>query len=151
MVILNALLNMIANIGGWEKTRVREYLGLLLLLVAGVMGVFFSVDLFLFFVFWEVELAPMFLLIVIWGSDVIKHGMPGRTYSAWKFLLYTFFGSIFMLAGILILYFVSGAGTASMQYFSSHFLSCTVTIPLIDVALSLLLIIFLLIYLAFAI
>jgi NADH-quinone oxidoreductase subunit M len=151
MVILNALLTVLAIIGGWEKIRVKEYMALLLLLETGVMGVFLSLDLFLFFLFWEVELAPMFLLIGIWGSDVIKHGMPGRTYSAWKFLLYTFFGSIFMLAGILILYFVSGAGTASMQYFSMHFLTGTVTIPLIDVTVSLQLIIFLLIYLAFAI
>ena len=103
MVILNAFLSMLAIIGGWEKARVKEYMALLLLLETGVMGVFLSLDLLLFFLFWEVELAPMFLLIGIWGSDVIKHGMPGRIYSAWKFLLYTFFGSIFMLAGILLL------------------------------------------------
>src|SRR5437762_11880438 len=151
MVILNALLTMLTVIGGWEKVRVKEYMALLLLLEAGVMGVFMSFDLLLFFLFWEVELAPMFLLIGIWGSDVIKHGMPGRIYSAWKFLLYTFFGSVFMLAGILILYFKSGGATASMQYFSTHFLTGTVTIPLIDVTMSLQLLIFLLIFLAFAI
>src|SRR5438552_2678663 len=151
LVILNALLTMLAIIGGWEKPRVKEYMALLLLLETGVMGVFMSFDLLLFFLFWEVELAPMFLLIGIWGSDVIKHGMPGRIYSAWKFLLYTFFGSVFMLAGILILYFKSGGTTASMQYFSMHFLTGTVTIPLIDVTISLQLIIFLLIFLAFAI
>jgi len=95
MVILNALLTMLAVIGGWEKVRVKEYLALLFILEAGVMGVFMAVDLFLFFLFWEVELAPMFLLIGIWGSETIKHGMPGRIYSAWKFLLYTFFGSVF--------------------------------------------------------
>ena len=151
MVILNALLTMLAIIGGWEKPRVKEYMALLLLLETGVMGVFMSLDLLLFFLFWEVELAPMFLLIGIWGSDVIKHGMPGRIYSAWKFLLYTFFGSVFMLAGILILYFKSGGSTASMQYFSMHFLTGTVTIPLIGVTMSLQLLIFLLIYLAFAV
>src|SRR6266513_3712109 len=151
MVILNALLTVLAIIGGWEKPRVKEYMALLLLLETGVMGVFLSLDLLLFFLFWEVELAPMFLLIGIWGSEVIKHGMPGRIYSAWKFLLYTFFGSVFMLAGILILYFKSGGTTASMQYFSMHFLTGTVTIPLIDVTISLQLIIFLLIFLAFAI
>src|SRR5260370_35039099 len=94
------------------------------------MGVFLSLDLVLFFLFWEVELAPMFLLIGIWGYDTPRHGMPGRIYSAWKFLLYTFFGSIFMLAGILLLYFKLGATTASMQFFSTHFLGGTVTIPL---------------------
>jgi NADH-quinone oxidoreductase subunit M len=151
MVILNALLTLLAIIGGWEKPRVKEYMALLLLLETGVMGVFMSLDLLLFFLFWEVELAPMFLLIGIWGSDVIKHGMPGRIYSAWKFLLYTFFGSAFLLAGILILYFKSGGSTASMQYFSMHFLTGTLTIPLIGVTISLQLLIFLLIYLAFAI
>src|SRR6266480_3211200 len=128
LVILNGLLTMLAVIGGWEKKRTKEYLALLLFLEAGVMGVFMALDLFLFFLFWEVELAPMFLLIGFWGSDVMKHGMPGRIYSAWKFLLYTFFGSVFMLAGILILYFKSGGSTASMQYFSMHFLTETVTI-----------------------
>src|SRR5438094_4879363 len=151
MVILNALLTTLAIIGGWEKVRVKEYMALLLILEAGVMGVFMALDLLLFFLFWEVELAPMFLLIGIWGTDVVKHGMPGRIYSAWKFLLYTFFGSVFMLAGILILYFKSGGSTASMQYFSMHFLTETVTIPLIDVTVSLQLLIFLLIFLAFAI
>jgi len=151
MVILNALLTLLAIIGGWEKPRVKEYMALLLLLETGVMGVFMSLDLLLFFLFWEVELAPMFLLIGIWGSDVIKHGMPGRIYSAWKFLLYTFFGSVFMLAGILILYFKSGGSTASMQYFSMHFLTGTLTIPLIGVTMSLQLLIFLLIFLAFAV
>src|SRR5579859_2260417 len=123
LVILNALLTMLAVVGGWQKMRVKEYLALLLLLETGVMGVFLSLDLFLFFLFWEVELAPMFLLIGIWGYDTPKHGMPGRIYSAWKFLLYTFFGSIFMLAGILLLYFKLGGNTASMQYFTTHFLS----------------------------
>src|SRR6266516_147198 len=151
LVILNALLTMLAIIGGWEKPRVKEYMALLLLLEAGVMGVFLSLDLLLFFLFWEVELAPMFLLIGIWGSDVIKHGMPGRIYSAWKFLLYTFFGSVFMLAGILILYFKSGGTTASMQYFSTHFLTGSVQILSTNFTISLQLIIFLLIFLAFAI
>src|SRR2546422_2399946 len=151
MVILNALLTVLAIIGGWEKPRVKEYIALLLLLETGVMGVFISLDLLLFFLFWEVELAPMFLLIGIWGSDVIKHGMPGRIYSAWQFLLYTFFGSIFMLAGILLLYFKLGGTTASMQYFSTHFLSGTVTIPLFGITMSLQLLTFLLIYIAFAI
>ncbi len=147
MVILNALLTMLAIVGGWEKARVKEYMALLLLLETGVMGVFISLDLLLFFLFWEVELAPMFLLIGIWGSDVVKHGMPGRIYSAWKFLLYTFFGSIFMLAGILVLYFQLGGTTASMQYFSTHFL--TGVGPIFGWSWQLLT--FLLIFLAFAI
>src|SRR6266487_1497535 len=139
LVILNALLTMLAIIGGWEKPRVKEYMALLLLLETGVMGVFLSLDLLLFF------------LIGIWGYDTPKHDMPGRIYSAWKFLLYTFFGSIFMLAGILLLYFKLGGQTASMQYFSMHFLTGSVTIPLFGVTMSLQLLTFLLIFLAFAI
>jgi NADH-quinone oxidoreductase subunit M len=150
MVILNALLTMLAIIGGWEKVRVKEYMALLLILEAGVMGVFMALDLLLFFLFWEVELAPMFLLIGIWGTDVIKHGMPGRIYSAWKFLLYTFFGSVFMLIGILILYFNVGQ-TADMQYLSTHFITGSVQIPLIGVTMSLQLLTFLLVYVAFAV
>src|SRR5207247_2200467 len=126
MVILNALLTVLAIIGGWEKVRVKEYMALLLILEAGVMGVFMALDLLLFFLFWEVELAPMFLLIGIWGTDAIKHGMPGRIYSAWKFLLYTLFGSAFMLLGILLVYFnfpsthpgPHAAYTASMVYYA---------------------------------
>jgi NADH-quinone oxidoreductase subunit M len=91
----------------------------------------------------------MFLLIGIWGNEAIKHGMPGRIYSAWKFLLYTFFGSVFMLAGILILYYNTGGQTASMQYFSTHFLGGST--ELFGVTMSLQLLTFLLIYLAFAI
>src|SRR5881227_1563886 len=151
MVVLNALLSMLAVIGGWEKKRVKEYMALLLLLEAGVMGVFLALDLLLFFLFWEVELAPMFLLIGIWGAEVIKHGMPGRIYSAWKFLLYTFFGSVFMLAGILLLYFTGGGTTADMQHFSTHFVTGNVQIPLIGVTMSLQLLTFLLIFVAFAV
>jgi NADH-quinone oxidoreductase subunit M len=153
MVILNALLTTLAVIGGWKKNRVKEYMALMLVLEAGVMGVFMALDLLLFFLFWEVELAPMFLLIGIWGSDVIKHGMPGRVYSAWKFLLYTFFGSVIMLAGILLLYFTNmsnhGTPTASMQYFATHFFNGTINVFGITMGLQLLT--FLLIFLAFAV
>ncbi len=163
MVILNALLTMLAIIGGWEKDRVKEYMALIMVLETGVMGVFLSLDLLLFFLFWEVELAPMFLLIGIWGNEQIKHGMPGRIYSAWKFLLYTFFGSVFMLIGILVMYFRLGGQTASMQCLSgttitpamlcpfntSHMLTGSTLILGIPITLQLLT--FLLIFLAFAI
>lgn len=155
MVILNALLTMLAIIGSWEKVRVKEYMALLLILEAGVMGVFMALDLFLFFLFWEVELGPMFLLIGIWGSETIKHGVPGRIYSAWKFLLYTFFGSVFMLIGFLVLYFTNvnnhGAATASMVYFSQHMYNGTVNIPFTGLTMGLQLLTFLLIFMAFAI
>src|SRR2546430_12874964 len=97
----------------------------------------------------------MFLLIGIWATETMKHGMPVRIYSAWKFLLYTFFGSVFMLIGILLLYFTNisnhGQATASMVYFSTHFFNGTVQIPLIGVTMGLQLLTFLLIFLAFAI
>ncbi len=147
MVVLNALLTMLAVIGGWEKANVKNYLALLLLLEAGVMGVFMALDILLFFLFWEVELAPMFLLIGIWGSDVVKHGMPGRVYSAWKFLLYTFFGSIFMLAGFLLLYFTKGSG--NMVTLSNNLIGGSTTILGITVSLQLLT--FLLVFVAFAV
>jgi NADH-quinone oxidoreductase subunit M len=153
LVVLNGLLTMLAIIGGWEKERVKEYIALILLLEAGVMGVFMATDLILFFLFWEVELAPMFLLIGIWGNTHMKHGMPGRIYSAWKFLLYTFFGSIFMLAGILLLYFTNvshgGTPTASMIYFAQHLVNGTTVVFGITMGLPLL--IFLLIFVAFAV
>jgi NADH-quinone oxidoreductase subunit M len=149
MVILNAFLTMLAVIGGWEKKRVKEYMALLLFLEAGVMGVFMALDLFLFFLFWEVELAPMFLLIGIWGSDTIKHGVPGRIYSAWKFLLYTFFGSVFMLAGIILLYIHQGGTDATIPYLATHLISGT--IPVFGITMSLQLLTFLLIFVAFAV
>ncbi|MDQ2716894.1 MAG: NADH-quinone oxidoreductase subunit M [Chloroflexota bacterium] len=151
MVMLNGLLSMLAIVGGWQKTRVKEYMALLLVLEAGVMGVFLASDLLLFFLFWEVELAPMFLLIGIWGNEAIKHGMPGRIYSAWKFLLYTFFGSIFMLAGILLLYFSVGRDTASMPFLAQHHLAETTTFPLLGFQVGGQLLIFLLIFTAFAV
>jgi NADH-quinone oxidoreductase subunit M len=115
------------------------------------MGVFMALDLFLFFLFWEVELAPMFLLIGIWGSETIKHGVPGRVYSAWKFLLYTFFGSVFMLAGIFLLYVNKGGVTAGMPYFVTNQISGSLQIPFIGVTMSLQLLTFLLIFVAFAV
>lgn len=149
LVILNAVLTMLAVIGGWKKDRVREYMALLLLLEMGVMGVFVTLDLFLFFIFWEVELAPMFLLIGIWGNPHEKHGMPGRIYSAWKFLLYTFFGSAFMFAGILLIYFKSGGADASMLFLSQHLVGGNITF--LGITMGAQLLIFLLIFTAFAV
>jgi len=85
--------------------RSREYFAWLLVLETGILGVFCSLDLILFFLFWEVELIPMYLLISIWGSG-------RKEYSAMKFVLYTLVGSALMLAGILLLY--SQAGTFDM-------------------------------------
>jgi len=151
LVVLNALITLLSIIGGWEKTRVKEYMALMLLLETGVMGVFVSLDIFLFFLFWEVELAPMFLLIGIWGNEQMKHGVPGRIYSAWKFLLYTFFGSVFMLAGFILVYVKSGGTTASLPTLSQHLLIGNVQLPLTSITMSLQLLAFLLVFTAFAV
>jgi len=101
MVLLTALLGLIAVLISWRiELRPREYFAWLLVLEASLLGVFSALDLALFFVFWEVELVPMYFLISIWGSG-------NRVYSAWKYLLYTFFGSAFMLVGILVLGFTA--------------------------------------------
>src|SRR5258707_13583308 len=115
------------------------------------MGFFKAIGLLHFCLLWEFELAPMFQLIGIWGNEAIKHGMPGRIYSAWKFLLYTFFGSVFMLIGILLLYFRLGGQTANMVYLSKHLLAGNVQIPLTGIVMSAQLLAFLLIFLAFAV
>lgn len=81
--------------------RQKEYYVCLLLLETGMLGVFMAMDFFLFYIFWEIMLVPMYFLIGIWG-----HGR--RLYSAIKFFLYTLFGSVFMLLGILALYFLNG-------------------------------------------
>ncbi len=102
MVMLTALLSLISIVAsfGIEK-RVKEYFFWFLMLETGMMGVFVSLDFFLFYVFWEVTLVPMYFLIGIWGG-------PKKEYAAVKFFLYTLAGSVFMLLGVLALYFASG-------------------------------------------
>ena len=145
MLILNALLTTLAVIGSWHLTkRIKLYMALLLFLETGVMGVFASFDLFLFILFWEVELIPMFLLIGIWGG-------ARREYAAWKFLLYTLVGSSFTLAGIFLLYVVTGQHSASFGYLAGHAASISGSLPFFGGAISLPLIIFLLLFAGFAV
>jgi NADH-quinone oxidoreductase subunit M len=101
MLLLTALLSFLAVIGsfGIEK-KVKGYMALFLLLETGMMGVFAALDFFLFYVFWEVMLLPMYFLIGIWGG-------PRKEYAAIKFFLYTLLGSILMLIVLLALYFNS--------------------------------------------
>jgi NADH-quinone oxidoreductase subunit M len=109
MFVLNALLVFLAVLVSWRITlRPREYFALILVLETAVAGVFASLDFFLFFLFWELELAPMFLLIGIWGSD-------RREYAAMKFILYTVAGSAFMLVGILALYVAAPAASRTFD------------------------------------
>ncbi len=99
MVILTALLSFICMFASWGINRmVKGYFALFLLLETGMLGVFCALDFFLFFVFWEVMLLPMYFLIGIWGG-------PRREYAAIKFFLYTLVGSVLMLLCMLALYF----------------------------------------------
>jgi NADH-quinone oxidoreductase subunit M len=103
LVILTTFLTPISVLASWKSIehRVKEFFVMLLMLEVGVVGVFLSLDLFLFFLFWEVMLIPMALLIGIWGHE-------RRVYAAVKFILYTMAGSIFMLVGIIWLYNATG-------------------------------------------
>src|SRR5437879_2185183 len=103
LVLLTTFLTPISVLASWSsiQNRVKEFFVMLLLLEVGVVGVFFSLDLFLFFLFWEVMLIPMALLIGIWGHE-------RRVYAAVKFVLYTMTGSILMLVGIIWLYNATG-------------------------------------------
>ncbi len=105
LVMLTTFLGMIAILSSWSAIhqRTKEYYILLLLLQTGMIGVFVSLDFFLFYVFWEVMLVPMYFLIGVWGSD-------RRLYAAIKFFLYTLAGSVVMLLAILALYFYAPAG-----------------------------------------
>jgi len=106
LVLLTTLLGAISILSSWSaiKIRTKEYYILFLLLQVGMLGVFMALDFFLFYVFWEVMLVPMYFLIGVWGSE-------RRLYAAIKFFLYTLAGSVLMLLGILALYFKAGANT----------------------------------------
>ena len=140
MLLLTALLSFLAVIGSWGiDKKIRGYMALFLLLETGMMGTFISLDFFLFYVFWEVMLVPMYLLIGIWGG-------PRKLYAAIKFFLYTLVGSVAMLLGILYLYFhhhkLTGIYTFSVEALYK-------TSPLIDPSIAVWL--FLGFFLAFAI
>ena len=99
MVILTAIISFVAVFASWGINKsIRGYFALLLLLDTGMMGVFVSLDFFLFYVFWELMLLPMYFLIGIWGGS-------RREYAAIKFFLYTLLGSVLMLLALLALYF----------------------------------------------
>jgi len=98
LIFLTALLSFVAAIASASiHERLKEYFFLYLLLVTGMLGTFLALDLFLFYLFWEIVLVPMYFLIGIWGG-------PRREYAAIKFFLYTLAGSVFMLLAILTCY-----------------------------------------------
>jgi len=113
LAVLTSLITLLACIASWEiEHAIKGYYSLFLLLLASMMGVFLALDLFLFYVFFEVMLLPMYFLIGIWGGE-------NREYAAIKFLLYTLFGSVFILVAILILYFWAPAGGAPLYSFDA--------------------------------
>ena len=115
MVLLTALLSFLCVIASWRiEKAIKGYMALFLLLETGMMGVFCALDFFLFYVFWEVMLLPMYFLIGIWGG-------PRKEYAAIKFFLYTLAGSVLMLLAMLAFYFnvkdpASGGHTFNMLH-----------------------------------
>jgi NADH-quinone oxidoreductase subunit M len=113
LIVLSTFLLPLTILGSFNyiKKRERAFYAMLLLLQTGVLGVFMAGDLFLFFMFWEIMLVPMYFIIGIWGGE-------RRIYAAIKFFLYTAFGSLLMLVGILYLYFKfkSVSGTPSFAW-----------------------------------
>src|SRR4051795_951132 len=114
LIMLTTLLGWISILSSWTaiQERVKEYYIWFLVLQTGMLGVFMALDFFLFFVFWEAMLVPMYLLIGIWGG-------PRKLYAAIKFFLYTLFGSVLMLLAVLFLYFfhhrITGVFTFNIQ------------------------------------
>jgi NADH-quinone oxidoreductase subunit M len=103
LVILMTFLGVLAVLVSWNiQLRPKEYFIWLLLLETSILGVFCSLDLVLFFLFWELELIPMYFLISVWGGG-------RKEYSAIKYVIYTLVGSAMMLAGILSIYFTTGS------------------------------------------
>ncbi len=112
LILLTTFLTPICVLATWEdiQFRVKEFMICLLALMSGMIGVFVALDLFLFYVFWEVMLIPMYLLIGVWGAPA------RRVYAAIKFFLFTMFGSLLMLVAILVLYFYNGKVTGTYTF-----------------------------------
>jgi len=112
LIMLTSILMVVSVLSSWNyiKKNFKEYYMFLLLLQVGMMGVFLSLDLFLFYVFWEVMLIPMYFLIGIWGGE-------RRIYAAVKFFIYTMVGSVLMLVAILTMFFMhrQAAGFSSFD------------------------------------
>jgi NADH-quinone oxidoreductase subunit M len=111
LILLTTILGFLSILSSWTAIteRVKEYYVMMLVLQTGMLGVFISLDFFLFYVFWEVMLVPMYFLIGVWGG-------PRRLYAAIKFFLYTLLGSVLMLLGILALYFYHGGSTGNYTF-----------------------------------
>ena len=111
LILLSTLISFLAILSSWKSVpeRAKLYYAMILLLETGVIGVFVSLDLFLFYIFWDLVLIPMYFIIGIFGG-------PRRSYAAIKFFLYTLLGSLFLLLGILALYFRYGQATGTYTF-----------------------------------
>jgi NADH-quinone oxidoreductase subunit M len=143
LILLSAFLTPLAVLASWTSitSRVKEFFAFLLALETGMIGVFVALDLFLFFIFWETMLIPMYFLIGVWGHE-------RRVYAAVKFILYTMIGSALMLVGILYIYNVTGtfdfqailrqlstgeyplSGAAQTWLFLAFFVAFAIKVPL---------------------
>ena len=111
LVLLTTFLTPLVLASAWHsiEDRVKEFVVTMLILETGMLGVFVSLDLFLFYVFWEAMLIPMYFIIGVWGG-------ANRVYAAVKFVLYTMAGSVLMLVAILALYVQHGAATGTYTF-----------------------------------
>jgi NADH-quinone oxidoreductase subunit M len=110
LILLATVLTPLAILASWSVSdRAKEYFVFMLMLETGMIGVFVSLDLFLFYLFWEVMLVPMYFLIGVWGGE-------RRIYAAMKFVLYTMIGGVLMLVAILALYFLHGNATGMFTF-----------------------------------
>jgi NADH-quinone oxidoreductase subunit M len=111
MVLLTTVLSVVSIFYSWEpiQVRIKEYYATMLLLMVGMLGVFVALDLFLFYVFWEISLIPMYLIIGIWGG-------PRRIYATIKFVIYTLIGSLLMLVAILAVAIAHGIDTGTFTF-----------------------------------
>src|SRR6266516_4361957 len=118
MVLLTTFLVPLSVLGSYAyiTTRERGFYALMLVLTTGMIGFFVSLDLFLFYVMWEVMLIPMYFIIGVWGGD-------NRLYAAIKFFIYTFLGSLLMLGAILVLYLHAGQASGVYSFGYAHLLS----------------------------
>lgn len=110
LIPLSTLLTLVAVLFSWDITdRLKEFMAFMLVMEAGMLGVFSALDLFLFYVFWEAALIPMYFLIGVWGHE-------NRIYATVKFILYTMAGSALMLVAILVLYFLNHGATGEFTF-----------------------------------
>ncbi len=115
-VLLSTLLSILCVTVSWKsvKQKTKEFFAALLLIEGSMIGVFCSLDLFLFYIFWEAMLIPMYLLIGVWGG-------PKRIYAAIKFFLFTLVGSVLMLIGIIVLYLNTGKSFDILQMMTTNY------------------------------